>query len=220
MKLPFLSLLLLAGVMTATAQTTDLKLWNSYKLSADLSKRWSADLEQQLRFNNNITTFDFALTELSVSYKINKHFDVAGGLRYSYLENNPTESVDSYDRLRWMADLKFDTDVFKTDLKFNLRLRYQESRDVTAGLSPDRYLRARCQLEYNLSKLVDPELSYELYYKFGQPGELRAHRISAGASWRIIKKLYLDTSYIYQWEINVKNPDFEHIVSVGIKYKL
>ncbi len=212
--------LLLAGLLTSSAQTTDLKLWNAYKLSADISKKWSADLEQQVRFNNNISTFDFALTEFTLGYKISKHFDVAAGIRYSYWENDPVETIDSYDRFRWMTDLKFDTDVVDKDLKLNIRLRYQESREVAGATTPDRYLRSRVQFEYNLSKLVDPEISYELYYKFAQPGEFRAHRINVGASWRIIKKLYLDTSYIYQWEINVNSPDMEHIVSLGLKYKL
>jgi len=213
-------ILLLAGTMNAVAQTTDVKFWNSYKLSADLSKKWSADIEQQIRFNNNISSFDFALTEVTIGYKINKFIDLGGGVRYSYLENNTESTIDSYDRFRWMADLKFDTDVFTKDLKANLRFRYQESREVAGTDLPDRYLRTKFQLEYNLSKLVDPDISYELYYKFAQPGEFRAHRINVSADWRIMKKLHVETSYIYQWEINVNSPDMEHIIAVGLKYKL
>jgi len=212
--------LLLAGLIPATAQTTDIKLWNAYKFSADISKRWSADIEQQIRFNNNISSFDFALTEVSVAYKINKYIDAGGGIRYSYLDYNTDESIDSYDRFRWMADLKFDTDVFTKDLKANLRFRYQESREVAGTTSPDRYLRTKFQLEYNLSKLVDPDVSYEIYYKFAEPSEFRAHRINISANWRIIKKLHLETSYIYEWEINVNHPDKEHIIAIGLKYKL
>jgi len=221
MKKNFLTLLLVVlSTISLSAQTTDVKFWNSYKLSTDIAKKWSADIEQQIRFNNNISSFDFALTELSIGYKINKHFDLAGGLRYSYLENSSDAGIDSYDRFRWMADVKFDTELFTKDLKANVRLRYQESREVAGTDSPDRYLRTRIQLEYNLSKLVDPDLSYELYYKFAQPGEFRAHRINLSADWRLIKKLHLETSYIYQWEINVKDPDMEHIIAVGLKYKL
>ncbi len=72
------------------------------------------------------------------------------------------------------------------------------------------------EINYNLSRLIDPFVAGEMYYRiWNKPNELQKYRLDFGLDWRLSKKSALTTFYRYQKEINVNNPVSDHIIGIG-----
>ena len=94
---------------------------------------------------------------------------------------------------------------------------YQDSWESTTHVTK-HYFRNRFNLEYNLSKLVDPYVSLESYFRFDGKNQWRQHRYTIGLNWKITKKLDIDSYYHFQKEINVKHPETLYIWGLGVGY--
>ena len=100
-------------------------------------------------------------------------------------------------------------------LSFGYRLRFQSLLG-----NNKTYVRNKLKFEYNLSKLVDPFMAYELFFRLNGKNEFRVSRITLGLDWRITKPLHLTTFYRLQDDIFIKNPERRHIIGVTLDYKL
>ena len=89
------------------------------------------------------------------------------------------------------------------------------------GRNPIKYLRNKLAVSYNFSKLVDPFIASELYFRIrNKPNEFQKYRLDVGLDWRLGKKCNLSTFYRLQKEINVNNPALEHVIGIGYSYTL
>lgn len=217
----FLFLITFAGICTISfTQVQDNQLWAGPVLRYDLNDRLRFYLEQQFRFKDNISKYDFTYTEFALRYTLLNYLDLKGIFRHSFIPGNePGSALKDYDRSRINLDASTGTEVFNSGLKVGYRLRYQHSWENTTRLSSN-YLRNRIDLEYNLSKLADPYAEYENFFRFDNRNEFRQHRYTLGMIWRITGELDLDTYFRYQYEINVNNPETDYIIGLGIIYSI
>jgi hypothetical protein len=212
-------ILILSGVYAfARAQVKDSQLWTGAMVKYNISKKFRLDFEQQLRFNNYISQYDYTFSELSLRYKVFKYLDIKALYRYSFIPQGETGSLD-YDKSRISFDAATGTEIFNTGINIGYRIRYQYSRENSTGLTSN-YIRNRVAIDYNLSKLVDPYADWEPYFKLDGKNKWRQHRYTLGLSWKINKKLNVDTYYRYQNEINVKKPETDFIIGLGVVYSI
>jgi len=189
----------------------NIQLWTGANVKLDLGKKWSLSYSPELRFTDTMRTLNSVINELGVKYKLNKSISLLAEYRYTY---RPTKN----DVNRFCLGASYDWSKKDFPLSFSYRIKFQYSRNRNSG-SSESYLRNKITLDYNLSKLVDPSVSYELFFLFGK-NEFRNSRYSFGLEWRLTKKLSLNTYYMYQREIYVKNPSSDHIFGIGLNYKM
>lgn len=200
-----------------SSRTYAQELWTGATFRLRLNKSWAAEVEQQFRFDNNITSYGSSFTELGLRYKYNNHVGVKAGYRFTDRSGN-VRIPDN--RQRFNADVFFNIGSSKTDFVLSYRIRYQRSRIGDEETKPRDYLRNRLSMDYNLTKKTQPYVETELFYLFEDKNELRAMRLTMGLNTQLTKQLELNTFYRLENELNVKRPERVRIIGVMLTYKL
>ncbi len=202
----------------SSAQVTDSKLYTGATLKYNINKKIRIEFEQQIRFNENISKYDFTFSEFGVRYEMLKYLDLKAIYRYSFIPEQQTgNEISEYNKSKYTLEASTGTKIFNTGLKASYRLRYQNSSE-SSSTETSSYIRNRIELGYNLSKLVDPYASYESYFRLNGKNEFREDRYILGLAWKITNKLDFESQFIYQYEINVRNPETDYIIELGLVY--
>jgi hypothetical protein len=213
-------LLLLEVFLYAGAQTKDTQLWTGSEIKYNISKQFRIEFEQQFRFNENISNYDYTFSEFGIRYKVFKYLNIKALYRYTFVPNDNTSDIfaDS-DRSRLSFDATTRIDVLNTGLRVGYRFRYMNSRETSTSVSSN-YLRNRFDLDYNMSKLVDPFAAYESAFRLDGKNEFRYNRYTFGLNWKVNAKFDVDSYFHYQNEINVKNPETNYVLGLAVVYKI
>lgn len=188
---------------------TDNELWSGGALDLKLNKKWSLGLKEQFRINNNISTLNQVFTELSGKYKVNKYFRLKANYRFVARPQKNNKTRLSLDILAKLKKKDF-------PLSFGYRMRFQ--RAVTSVSKNTRsYIRNKFVVNYNLSKLVDPFIAYEIYFRPDKK-EFRVSRLTLGLDWKLNKRMELTSFYRIQRDINIKKPTRQNIIGVMFTY--
>lgn len=206
-------------VFTATAQTEEVLLtnqdygfWSSITVEKNLTQRIRTDIEQQLRLNNYVSGFQSTFTELGLRYRLTDYFRV--GTSYRFI----VRPAEMNHRISFYAILRFQKQNFP--VRINNRILYQKTFSIAPN-SPVNFVRNKFELNYNLSRLVDPFITCELFYRiYNKPDEIKKYRIFFGLEWRIDGRRDISTFYLFQREVNVNNPEFDYILSISFNYRL
>lgn len=189
---------------------TDTKLWTAATFRVRFNKMIRISVEEQFRFNDTLSSFQGALSELGLRYCVNKRLSVKGGYRY-FIGNGSANSM------RYTFDVSYRWRKKSVPVSFSYRFRFQNSRENSTGTNKT-YLRNRFSVGYRLSKRINPYLSYGLYYRLNGKNEFRAWRLTGGIDWSFSKRCVLTTFYRYSKEINVMLPEADRIIGVMFSY--
>ena len=198
------------STMLSAQITTDTELWTGGTFKLRLNKNFRIDIEEQLRFNDTISSRKSSFTEFGLKYRINKRWALKGNYRYVVRPTNNNKS-------RFSLDTYYSWSKKKKPISIQYRLRLQDAKESNTGRK-STHIRNKITVGYNLAKLVDPSISYEIYYRLNQKNEFRTWRLTGGLDWRISKQIDLTTFYRYQKEINVNNPEAQHILGLMLTY--
>ncbi len=190
---------------------TETELWSGYVYKLKLNKKWLLEFQGQLRFDENIGHFNKAFTQIGGQYEVLNNLDLE--VSYRYYGVNGGWNVG-----RLNLNVKYKWEPQKTDFKFKYRLRFTDALVQYTGQKVT-YLRNSFTVGYKLSKLVDPYIAYENFYRLNLLKEVRRHRYTFGLAWDLTKRLSLDTFYRYETEVNVKSPEPVTIIGLGLTQK-
>ena len=207
--------------VAAKAQYNDAGLWASLSLEVKLVKKVSANIAQEFRFNENISELGTAFTDVGLSYKLNKHVQVAANYRFT----QKRRIDDSYSlKHRVYVDVKYEKKAKPIQIVFRSRFQDEYSdigRASDAGI-PNYYLRNKLTFELDLDKAYMPYVSVELFSPLNNPREYLFDNIrsSAGIEYSLTKKQKIDLYYMIQRELNVSRPQIDFILGIGYSFKL
>ena len=88
-----------------SAQTTDNKLRMSAKVQKEISDNLGFDIEFEQRFDQQITAFDKAFLEPSISYNINKNFK--SGIIYRFILDQNKYKNKTYEQRSSIMNFSF-----------------------------------------------------------------------------------------------------------------
>jgi len=220
--LVFIALLinLLSG-SALNAQVKDAGLWTSVNFEAKLVKKVSLTISQELRFNENITELGAAFTDAGLSYKLNKHFEIAANYRFTQRRRN--DNYYSF-RQRFYGDVKYSRKLKPFDVSFRTRIQDQISDIGRAsdGGVPEYYWRNKLSLKWDTKKAYSPYVSVELFSPLNYPriNAFDAMRTTAGVEYEISKHHKVDIYYMIQKVLNVSKPETDFILGLGYFYKI
>ena len=207
MKKIVYSLLFIFEIFALNAQTTDTELWTDVNMGLRLSKKADLDFEVAHRRDNNMGNSKVSFFSPSFSYELTKKLDLGLGYRFSIMNGASNEQ-------RLSMDLQYKFKIVK-GLDFSYRLKVQNDWDNNG--SKGAVVRNRIKLDYNLSKLVDPYVGFELFLDTGAP-EFEQNRYIFGLDFNLPKGMDIAVYYIYRDKYNVANPATIHVL--GISYGL
>lgn len=199
------------GTTLFAQEIIDTELWTGATFELQLNEKFRAEIEQQVRFNDTLSSYKSTFTEPGIRYKLNKHISFKVKYRYTVRPDDDNRSRISFSGYYRWSKKKF-------PLSFQYRLKFQDTKEQNTG-KKFTFLRNKFTIQYNLSKKADPFLAYEHFYKFNKKNEPRAWRFTAGFDWKLIKSLELSTFYRYEEEMNVKKPEAQHIIGIMFTYE-
>ena len=167
-RLLLLSVLLLFGSLSISAQKTDFGLWYELNAVYDITKGLRFDVEANVRTDQNASSIEKFYIEPGFRYKFNDYF--AAGVYYRFIEQRETidKSEGIYEfhpRHRWFVQLKGSLPVYRFTL--SARYRFQEQFKTYIEDPEDEIPvwahRLRLEIDYDIKGLpLQPYASVEM----------------------------------------------------------
>ena len=190
----------------------DNESWTSVSFEKNLSKALKFEFEQELRLDDQLSTFKQTFSELSLSYKVIDGLSFQVPYRYStYKEQDKVKQ-----RLSIGGSYKYS--LKQVSLKYRARIqRTFEKKEPSEDL-----IRNKCTIAYKLHKKLEPYFSSELSHSYDEdPLQLDEYRISFGLTVDINKKNSMKIFYILKKEdLTDSNPDVINVFGLAYSFKI
>lgn len=207
-----LSFTFITFIPISQAQEKDTEMWLGGSLDSKFSKKLNGQISQVFKFNDTISRYKSSFTELGLKYDLNKFIDFK--INYRFIGNPPDGNTH-----RFSADFASIIKKKNFPLSFAYRMRYQHEILINNRNTTD-FIRNKFTLKYNLSKIVDPFVSFEMFYRLNGKNEIREFRYLIGADWKLSDKLELSSYYFYSDELNMRNTKDVHTICFMLSYSL
>lgn len=214
------SVILLAILIQSAsiAQYSDALLWTSTSAKTRITKDFNAELDFQMRFDNNISQVSSLFIQAIIDYEINKDAKLAFGYRGSNDRN-----VYNFETLnRLFLDLSYNPSITK-DLNavFRIRTQYEFNRlqIVEHYIYPEKEttIRFRYGFKYDLKKWK-PGITNE-WFLDPVSASFYAYRVNIGLSYKVSKRHALKCEYTFQ--TGTESPTLtKHIYKIAYRYSL
>ncbi len=206
-----------------SAQHSDLGNWNTLSFNKDINKKLTLNLDQELRFRNNLTRLNLLYTNVGFTYKINKNIRVAGV--YRFIAKYKDDDLWGY-RHRLYADLILKHRPGRFAFVYRSRMQWEwrgAGYSNEYGRVPEIYWRNLFKASYKLNDIVSPYLGTELRVQLQNP-RIPYHngfdrtRFMGGIDIQLNKISTLGIYYLLQKEWNVIDPETLNII--GLEYSI
>lgn len=218
-----LSLFAIVALLPSTllAQRDDFGVWYTLSFRKELSKKFTADISEELRTISNATEVDQFFTDLGVSYKLTRYVDVAGYYRFIRKREN---NGRFFRRNRFFGELS--AGYLYNRVEFGYRFRYQQQSDQYAedwnDNIPRWYNRHRLELSYNIKGVkLTPSVACELFYRlnYKQTFFHDNTRWSFSGKYKFSKHHSAEISYLINTDLYPERK-YLYILSLGYRYSL
>lgn len=204
-----------------TEDTNDLESWNSINLKYKLNKKWSFDVETQLRLKDDISEIGEYLGELNTQYSVSKKIKLGGGIRYTS-KNDNTGNIQGYENyFRFHVDANYKHKINDFSLKY--RLRYQNKNELGVDDYDNQHIRFKTSLGYNFKNWkLDPKFSAEIFNHLekGAKNGFDKYRLTLGTEYKIKKAGTIGLFCRIEKELNETIPEITKIIGLKYSYTL
>jgi long-subunit fatty acid transport protein len=202
----YLSLLCFLSVKSQT----DFGLWSNIAVEKEISKKMEIQLEEELRFNQNVGRLNSLLTEAGFKYKINKYYSLGASYRFTYYTENRFGN-----RFTLSNQVKYKIEDFTLNYRLNLQTDFSTKDPV------EYKIRNKFGVDYKINKRWEIGVSGELFYSFYyNRNRFDRYRLAYGVDYSFKKRHKLSASLMFQQEFNVANPESDVILAFKYKYSL
>jgi len=188
----------------------DNQSWTSVGFEKKLPYSFKLQFEQELRLEDQLSTFKQTFSEFSLSYSVFKGFKIEIPFRYMTYKDKTKQ------RVSFSGSYKYS---FKpVSLKY--RTKYQTTYEK--GEIPEELIRNKFSIMYRLNKKIEPYVSGELFHLYNtENDQFDEYRVSLGVAVDLPGKNSIKIFYIYKKEdITKSSPDEVNVFGLGYNYKL
>jgi hypothetical protein len=187
----------------------DNQFWTSIGFEKKLPYSLKLEFEQELRFKDQLSTFNQTFSEVSLSYKVFDGLNINIPYRYAIFNDKIKQ------RLSFSGSYKYS---FKP-ISLKYRARFQRTNEKEKNAKD--LIRNKFTIEYKLGKKIEPYFSGELLhlYKTDQRS-LDEYRVSFGVAVDLPRKKSIKIFYTYKKEdITKSSPDKINIFGLTYNFK-
>ena len=188
----------------------DNQSWTSVGFEKKLPYSLKLKFEQELRLDNQLSTFKQTFSEFSLSYSVFKGFKIELPFRYMAYKDKTKQ------RVSFSGSYKYS---FKP-VSLKHRTKYQ--RTYEKGEIPEELIRNKFSIMYRLNKKIEPYVSGEFIQLLNaQNYPLDETRFSFGLTYELPKKNSMKIFYTLKNEDKTKNnPDEIGIFGLSYNFSL
>lgn len=195
----------------------DWESWNSIGLKYKLNKKWSFELQENLRLKEDISEIDKYFTQLGAQYNITKKLKVGIAGRY-ISKNDNTGNVQGYENyFRFHIGAQYKHKINEFTLAY--RLGYQNKNELGVDDYANQHIRFKAAVGYNIKHWkLDPEISGEIFNHFEKDEEngFDKYRITIGSEYNMKNYGKIKFYYRFKKQLNETFPETKNII--GLKY--
>jgi hypothetical protein len=214
------SLLFLVTYSLLYSQESDFGLWYELNAEKSLNKKFDLQASVMVRTFKGGSKIEQAYFEAGVIYNLNKYL----GFEASYRIGNYVENDDLYHiRHKWFGDIKGSLPLKRFHLSARLRLQIMEKiyAENPSGNKAEYDGRLKIKGIYKIPKFpIDPYVSFETFSPVFRSSYhlIDKSRTTLGLEYKINKKNFINTEYIYQRD---NSPDLSvmNIISLNYTFK-
>lgn len=188
----------------------DNQSWTSVGFEKKLPYSFKLQFEQELRLDNQLSTFKQTFSEFSLSYSVFKGFKIELPFRYMTYKDKTKQ------RVSFSGSYKYS---FKP-VSLKHRTKYQ--RTYEKGEIPDELIRNKLSINYRLNKKIEPYVSGEFIQLLDATNyPLDETRFSFGLTYKLPKKNSIKIFYTLKNEDKTKkNPDEIGVFGLSYNFSL
>ena len=188
----------------------DNQSWTSVGFEKKLPYSFKLQFEQELRLDNQLSTFKQTFSEFSLSYSVFKGFKIELPFRYMAYKDKTKQ------RVSFSGSYKYS---FKP-VSLKHRTKYQ--RTYEKGEIPEELIRNKLSIMYKLNKKIEPYVSGEFIQLLNaQNYPLDETRFSFGLTYELPKKNSIKIFYTLKNEDKTKkNPDEIGVFGLSYNFSL
>ena len=165
----------------------DNQSWTSVGFEKKLPYSFKLQFEQELRLDNQLSTFKQTFSEFSLSYSVFKGFKIELPFRYM------TYKEKTKQRVSFSGSYKYS---FKP-VSLKHRTKYQ--RTYEKGEIPEELIRNKLSINYRLNKKIEPYVSGEFIQLLDATNyPLDETRFSFGLTYKLPKKNSIKIFVVYE----------------------
>ncbi|MCE7995750.1 MAG: DUF2490 domain-containing protein [Roseivirga sp.] len=208
-----------------TAQQTDFEVWLKAGIKYKLNDRWSFDLEEQIRFDDDANALKNYHSELGIKFELNKFLDLLLTTRYITRNDNRGNRQGFEDHFRYQLGLSAKHDMDRFELKH--RLLYQHRNEV--GLSEAdgdisrRFFRWRSGATYKIKNWkYDPQFNAEYFLGLNKDaaGIENSIRFTFGTERKYKKVGEFGIFYRYETTLGTPIDEITHVLALKYTYTI
>lgn len=212
-------------IATAQSSQYDLETWSSVGLKYELAKKWNIQANNQLRLDRLSTTLNSNITQLELSYKINKQWDLRYEFRFiaDYDSKGSDKGLTYYMRNHWEVEEGGRAGRLLVEYRYRFQWKHRLG-GVDQSLEFDAFdHRLRLALGYDIKGWkLDPKLSVESFYH-RQRGELNGfnrYRVMLSSSRKLTDQSKLKLKIGMNRKRSVWQPKTDLILGLGYVYEI
>lgn len=197
-----------------------MRLRLSGKCDVGLSNNLSAELEYEHRFDQYLTTFDKALIEPSIVYKLNKKAQFGVQFRVMY-DQDQVRNREYKQRFGSYFRYKFEVDDFDLKVKTAIQYGFDDLTNSTFNNTQKLINRNSIEIDYNwFGKKIKPSIAYEFFFHINHPngGIINQWRLKTDLTYELSKSSKINLYYAFENEFNIVAPVDSHIMGIGYAY--
>ena len=205
----------------AYSQSKDFGIWYCINGEVKLIKHLNLDLSGNIRTFRDASKIDESFGEVGLTYKISKHFSLAGAYRLSdKIENDLRYHLIH----KWLVSVKGGGDIGNLSISGRFMLQMQKKTYMKNADDSILYYHGRLKLaaKYKFHSFpVDPYFSFETFWPMFKPSENRIdkNRFTLGVEYKLNKRHSFQLAYIYQRDYKPHLSDI-NIIALGYNFKI
>lgn len=203
-----------AATAPAAAIDGDTQLWNTQNFNYKIDDKWSANLEVQERWYDDVSFLTFFIIRPSVTYKWNDWLSFTGGYAHFRVYSEAGGFADE-DRIWQQASVRLFGGKDQPTLNWRTRL---EQRMFEAGGGTVWRLREQLRLMYPITDRVQGVAWTEAFWRLNdvvqangtpQAAGLEQWRNFAGLNFEVTKNFTFEAGYmnVYTWRTTADTSD-------------
>ena len=191
----------------------DNQSWTKISLEKKLPYSLKLELAQGLRLRDQLSTFNLALFEVSLSYKHSNGLKINIPYRYTVFE----------DKIKHRLSLGVSYQYSFKPVSLKYRIKYYRLYENGESVGEDGVIlgdlvRNKFTIKYRSGKKINPYISGELFHLYNTDNNpLDEHRVSFGIEINLPQKNSINFFYIFKKE-GIANSDLNEINVIGMNY--
>lgn len=204
------------------AQTPDIGAIGSLSLSKDFGRVWSAKMEQELRFNQHLTSYDRSLTSIAVDYSFFRKA-MKASLDYDFIHQRQNEIFEFRQRTSFSLSAKYDINAFEFELRTRGQATWRDENKADYRFNPKYAWRNKLECSYKIfGSALKPFISGEIFCPLNSVHGffMDGFRVTTGAKYRINLRSSMSIYVRYDQDVQQANPKSIIYGGIGWNYKL